>query len=188
MLRDASGVRTLLVKKRPHEVLVYGHDGERGFVVENGSVKGGVEAEEEGYYRAHGEYYLRAIPFKWADPGVVVTSRGREASGLLLLEIRARDGVGRDFRDVWVAAIDAETYLLREARLTHRGEHRVIYRYGDYRAIGDLMFPFRLEYLSEGGVAGSDPHKTGENVIRSFDLSVGLTPSLFSPEAHRSVP
>lgn len=175
LLKD-DRVRTLLIKRRPNEILVFGHDGATGFALVNGRRRSDPEAEEEGYYRAHGEYYLRAIPFKWADPGVVVTYAGSEP-GLELLEIRAREGVGRDDGDVWVAAIDGETHRLREARLTHRGSREIVYRYSDYRNVDGLWMPFRLEYFADGS-------RTGENVIQSIDFEATVSKELFAPETH----
>ncbi len=178
MSRRGGVVRTLLVKERTGETLVFGHDGERGFALANGEVRADDDAAGEGYYRAHGEFYLRAIPFKWADPGVRVRALGMEDDGGHLLEVRAEPGIGPDDGDVWVALVDGESFRLREARLTHRGSREIVYRYSDYREVAGLWVPFRLEYWSDGVM-------TGENVIESFDVDVGLEPERFTPAAHR---
>jgi hypothetical protein len=177
MSRANGRIKTLLIKHRSSEALVYGHDGERGFSLVDGEQRTSSEAEEEGYYRAHGEYYLRAIPFKWADPGVSVRDLGLMDNGDRYLEVRADEGVGRDASDVWVAVIDPSTYLLREGRLTHRGGREIVYRYSDYREVSGLKIPFRLEYWSGG-------KRTGVNVIQRIAIDAGLSDELFSPDAH----
>ncbi len=194
LLRDGSAEKTLLVKKRGGSVLVFGHDGTRGFALVDGRLRDDEGAAGEGYYRAHGEYYLRSLPFKWMDPGVHVEYLGREnASGreLDLLRITAEKNVGRAWNDVWVAAIEHETRLLWEARLTHHRENQtwvsppatgtteITYRYTDYRQVSGLSIPYRLEYYAEG-------RKTGENVIRTIEIDSGLAPEEFSPESHRA--
>lgn len=193
LLRDDDFVKTLLVKKREGSTLVYGHDGREGYALVNGRLRDDAGAAGEGYYRAHGEYYLRGIPFKWADPGMHVTYAGREDTDdgeLLLLRIAAEENVGRAWKDVWVAAIDAETHLLREARLTHHREMEtwmgepddskgsnggttlITYRYSDYRDVKGLRIPFCMEYLSSG-------RKTGENDIQTIEIDAGLPSRLF---------
>jgi hypothetical protein len=194
LLRDGSAEKTLLLKKREGSVLVFGHDGRAGFAVTDGRLRDDPGAAGESYYRAHGEYYLRALPFKWMDPGVRVEYAGREVKEgreLELLRITAEENVGRAWNDVWVAAIDIETRLLWEARLTHHRENEtwmsppgtgtteIVYRYTDYREVSGLRIPHRLEYFSEGG-------KTGENVIRTIEIDSGVSGRLFSPEAHRA--
>jgi hypothetical protein len=193
LLRDGAAEKTLLVKKSGESVLVFGHDGTNGFALDNGRIRDDEGAAGEGYYRAHGEYYLRSLPFKWMDPGVRVEYQGRENAGgreLDLLRITAGENVGRAWEDVWVAAIDRETHLLWEARLTHHRENQtwmsppatgtteITYRYTDYREVSGLQIPHRLEYYAEG-------RKTGENLIRSIHVDSGLTPELFEREAHR---
>lgn len=193
LLRDGAAERTLLVKKRGSSVLVFGHDGANGFALTDGRIRDDEGASGEGYYRAHGEYYLRSLPFKWLDPGVRVEYKGRESSGgreLDLLRITAEENVGKSWRDIWVAAVDRETRLLWEARLTHQresetwmsppatGATEITYRYTDYREVAGLRIPHRLEYFSEG-------RKTGENVIRAIEIDSGLTPGVFAPAAHR---
>ena len=192
LLRDGVAERTLLVKKREGSVLVFGHDGRTGFALTDGRLRDDEGALGEAYYRAHGEYYLRALPFKWMDPGVRVAYAGHEtAEGreLDLLRITAEENVGKAWKDVWVAAIDRETHLLWESRLTHHRENdtwvspppngtaQITYRYTDYREVSGLQIPHRLEYHSEG-------RKTGENVIRTIEIDSGLTPDLFQPVAH----
>lgn len=190
-LRDGSSVLTLLIKIRDRERLVFGHDGEKGFAFVDGRRREDPGAAGEAFYRAHGEYYLRAIPFKWADPGVRVSHAGRERgeSGreLVLLRIEAAEGAGPAWRDVWTAAFDSETMRLSEARLRHHraletwmdppsdGVVEITYRYSDYRTVGGLSIPFRLEYVSGGA-------KTGENVIQRIELDAGLTRGDFAPE------
>ncbi len=180
MLEEGGLMRTLLIKRIEDSVSVYGHDGRRGFVVLDGNPGNGSEAEAEGYYRAHGEYYLRALPFKWMDPGVRLTKSAPDER-YELLRIEAEQGVGRAWTDVWVAAIDKTTHLLHEARLTHhteswmgpeRGVREITYRYSDYRDVEGILFPFRLEYLV-------GRRKTGENVIQSIELDTGLAKDLF---------
>ena len=185
VLRDGSSVMTLLTKTRETGRLVFGHDGESGFALVDGVRRRDDGAALEAYYRAHGEYYLRAIPFKWADPGVRVSFAGREGQ-YEILRIEAEPGTGTAWRDVWVAAIDTGTRLLYEARLTHhraqeswmeRGSEdedvvQITYRYSDYRPVAGLMVPHRLEYLSRG-------QKTGENVIRTMEVNSGLAPEHF---------
>ncbi len=193
LLRDGAAERTLLVKKREGLTLVFGHDGRTGFALTDGRLRDDEAAAGEGYYRAHGEYYLRALPFKWMDPGVRVEYAGSETSEgkeLYLLRITAEENVGNDWKDVWVAAIDRETHLLWEARLTHHRENEnwmsppetgtieITYRYTDYREVSGLRIPHRLEYFAEG-------RKSGENVIRTMEIDSGLAAELFSPEAHR---
>ena len=107
-----------------------------------------------------------------------------------LLRITAEENVGRAWNDVWVAAIDRETRLLWEARLTHHretetwmqpgagGTTEITYRYSDYREVEGLQMPHRLEYYTEG-------RKSGENVIRRIEIDSGLTSALFDPSAHR---
>jgi len=193
LLRDGGAERTLLVKKRGGSVLVFGHDGANGFALEDGRLRDDGGAAGEGYYRAHGEYYLRSLPFKWMDPGVRVEYRGRESvegRELDLLRVTAGENVGRAWQDVWVAAIDRDTHLLWEARLTHHRENEtwmtspstgtteITYRYTDYREVSGLQIPHRLEYYAEG-------RKTGENLIRTIQVDSGLTPDLFARDAHR---
>ncbi len=98
------------------------------------------------------------------------------------LRISADENVGRAWKDVWVAAIDRETHLLVEARLTHHGETgvtEIAYHYSDYRDVAGLQIPHRLEYSSEG-------RKTGENVIREIRIDSGVLQDLFSPAAHET--
>ena len=193
LLRDSAAEKTLLVKKREGSVLVFGHDGDIGFALTDGRLRDDEGASGEGYYRAHGEYYLRALPFKWMDRGVRVRYVGRETSEgreLDLLRITAEENVGKAWKDVWVAAIDRETHLLWEARLTHHRENQtwmsppatgtteITYRYTDYRDVSGLWIPHRLEYYAEG-------RKSGENVIRTMELDSGLAAAIFSPETHR---
>jgi hypothetical protein len=193
LLRDGAGEKTLLVKKRGESILVFGHDGADGFALTDGHLRDDEGAAGEGYYRAHGEYYLRSLPFKWLDPGVRVEYQGRESSGgreLDLLRITAEENVGKAWKDVWVAAVDRETRLLWEARLTHHRENEtwmspppagateITYRYTDYREVVGLRIPHRLEYFSEG-------RKTGENLIRAIEIDSGLNPEVFAPAAHR---
>ncbi|MGH9321720.1 MAG: hypothetical protein ACRD3V_17755 [Vicinamibacteria bacterium] len=190
LLRDGTLERTLLIKKREGSVLVFGHDGRRGFALTDGKLREDEGASSEGYYRAHGEYYLRAIPFKWVDPGVRVTSAGSETiegRKLDLFRVTADENVGRAWKDVWVAAVDAETHRLWEARLTHhrgteawmdpkeKGTTEIVYRYTDYRDVGGLQVPHRLEYYSGG-------RKTGENVIRTMEVDSGLKSDAFRPD------
>lgn len=192
LLRDGAAEKTLLVKKRDGSVLVFGHDGIRGFALTDGRIRDDEGAAGESYYRAHGEYYLRALPFKWLDPGVhaeYVGHETREGRELELLRITAEENVGRAWKDVWVAAIDRETHLLWEARLTHHRENetwmtppetgttQITYRYSDYRELSGLQIPHRLEYYAAG-------RKTGENVIRTIVIDSGLLPDRFVPEAH----
>jgi hypothetical protein len=194
LLRDGGLVKTLLVKKREGSTLVYGHDGREGFALADGRLRNDAGAAGEGYYRAHGEYYLRGIPFKWADPGMHVTYAGRENGDegeLVLLRIAAEENVGRAWKDVWVAAIDAETHLLKEARLTHHREMEtwmgepdagttlITYRYSDYRDVSGLRIPFRMEYFSGG-------RKTGENLIQTIEIDGGLSPTIFDKTAERN--
>jgi hypothetical protein len=194
LLRDGAFEKTLLVKRRGESVLVFGHDGTNGFALENGRIRDDESAAGEGYYRAHGEYYLRSLPFKWMDPGVRVEYLGRESAEgreLDLLRITAGENVGRAWKDVWVAAIDRETRLLWEARLTHHresetwmsppstGTTEIAYRYTDYREVSGLKVPHRLEYYAEG-------RKTGENVIRTIELDSGLARERFSPRSHEA--
>jgi len=193
LLRDGAAEKTLLVKKRDGSVLVFGHDGKTGFALTDGRLRDDEGAFGEAYYRAHGEYYLRSLPFKWMDPGVRVEPAGRETSEgreLDLLRITAEENVGEAWKDVWVAAIDRETHLLWEARLTHHRENEtwmsppatgtaeITYRYTDYREVSGLWIPHRLEYYAEG-------RKTGENVIQAIQIDSGLTPDLFQPDAYR---
>lgn len=194
LLRDSGGaVKTLLVKTQPEGTLVFGHDGERGFALTHGEPRGDLAADNEGYYRAHGEYYLRSLPFKWSDPGMRATYLGRETlegRELDLVRIEASEGTGRAWNDVWVAAIDRATHLLFEARLTHQGDEQtwvttprsgpssITYRYSDYRDVAGLLLSFRMEYFSGG-------NRTGENVVESFDLDTDVPASLFTTEHHR---
>jgi hypothetical protein len=193
LLRDGASEKTLLLKKREGSLLVFGHDGRTGFALTEGLVRDDKGAPGEGYYRAHGEYYLRALPFKWMDPGVHVEYAGRETTEgreLELLRITAEENVGKAWEDVWVAAFDRETHLLWEARLTHHRENEtwmsppetgtteITYRYTDYRDVSGLRIPHRLEYYAEG-------RKSGENVIRTIELDSGVAPEVFSPNAHR---
>jgi hypothetical protein len=194
LLRDGGREKTLLVKRRGGSVLVFGHDGNDGFALEGGGLRDDDGAAGESYYRAHGEYYLRALPFKWMDPGMHAEYAGRETREgreLELLRITAGENVGKAWKDVWVAAIDRETRLLWEARLTHHRENEnwvsppetgtteIIYRYSDYREVAGLQIPHRLEYFSEG-------RKSGENVIRTIEVDSGVSASIFSPETHRA--
>ncbi len=193
LLRDGAAEKTLLVKKREGSLLVFGHDGHQGFALTDGQLRDDAGAPGEAYYRAHGEYYLRALPFKWMDPGVRVEYAGRETADgrdLELLRITAEENVGKAWKDVWVAAIDRETHRLWEARLTHHRENEtwmsppvsgtteIRYRYSDYREVSGLQIPHRLEYFAEG-------RKTGENVIRTIEVDSGLAAALFSLETHR---
>jgi hypothetical protein len=194
LLRDGAAEKTLLVKKRDRSVLVFGHDGSTSFALEDGRLRDDEGASGEGYYRAHGEYYLRSLPFKWMDRGMRVEYAGHETAGgreLDLLRITAEENVGRAWNDVWVAAIDRETRLLWEARLTHHretetwmqrpgvgGTTEIAYRYSDYREVEGLRIPHRLEYYTEG-------RKSGENVIRTLELDSGVPATLFEPESHR---
>lgn len=192
LLRDGGREKTMLVKRREGTVLVFIHDGETGFALTDGVERSDTAASPEAYYRAHGEYYLRALPFKWMDPGMTVTYAGREKLGdrqVDLLRITAEEHVGVDWQDVWVAAIDSETHRLSEARLAHHRESEtwlsppetgileITYRYSDYREVEGLWIPFRLEYLSGG-------RRTGENVIRTIEVNVVLGRELFTPGAH----
>jgi hypothetical protein len=162
---------------------VFGHDGRKGFALTDGKIRTDPGAEEEGYYRAHGEYYLRSLPFKWMDPGVRVAHAGREmvdSRELDRLRITADENVGRAWNDVWIAVIDRKTHLLREARLSHHREDgvtEIVYHYSDYRNVDGLQIPHRLEYSSEG-------RRTGENVIREIRIDSGVPEELFSPAAH----
>jgi hypothetical protein len=185
-------VRTLLIKRRPDTVLVFGHDGHQGFALAKGKLRDDAGAAGEAYYRAHGEYYLRALPFKWKDPGVEAsferetTLEGRSA---YVIRLAAGEGVGVAWKDVWRAVIDKESYLLLEARLTHdrsqqtwlaspqRGPSVIHYRFGDRRSLGRLTLPFRMEYWSEGV-------KTGENLVRTWDPDAVVDPALFRAETH----
>lgn len=194
LLRDAEGrLKTLLVKTRPDGILVFGHDGERGFALTHGEPRTDAAAENEGYYRAHGEYYLRSLPFKWSDPGMKACYVGRETlegRELDLVRISAEEGTGRAWNDVWVAAIDRSTHLLFEARLTHQGEEqrwveeprsgadRITYRYTDYREVNGFVLTYRMEYFSGG-------RKTGENVVQSIDLDATLPEAIFTSGYHR---
>ena len=193
LLRDGTAEKTLLVKKREGSVLVFGHDGNRGFALTDGLLRDDEGAPGEAYYRAHGEYYLRALPFKWMDPGVRVEHAGHETTEgreLDLLRITAGENVGKAWEDVWVAAFDRETHLLWEARLTHHRENEtwmsppatgtteITYRYTDYREVSGLKIPHRLEYYAER-------RKTGENLIRTIQIDSGLTSDLFERDAHR---
>jgi hypothetical protein len=193
LLRDGTAEKTLLVKKRDGSTLVFGHDGKATFALEDGRLRDDEGAAGEAYYRAHGEYYLRSLPFKWMDPGMKVEEAGSETSDgkeLDLLRITASENVGRAWKDVWIAAIDRKTHLLWEARLTHHrddetwvtprptGTIEIVYRYSDYREVSGLSVPFRMEYFSEG-------RKSGDNVIRTIDVDSGLGPELFRPESHR---
>lgn len=178
MSRTDGPIRTLLIKERPQATLVFGHDGVSGFALADGVERVGKDAEEEAYFRAHGEYYLRSLPFKWADPGVNVTTGGQDDDGAWLLEVHADEGVGPDADDVWVAVIDPETYLLREARLTHDGGRQITYRYSDHREVEGVMFGFRMEYWSGGEM-------TGDNVIRAFEANGDIDARLFTPAHHR---
>ncbi|HEY7816633.1 MAG TPA: hypothetical protein VIG29_00335 [Vicinamibacteria bacterium] len=194
LLRNGAAEKTLLVKKRGDSTLVFGHDGNSAFALDNGRLRDDEGASGEGYYRAHGEYYLRSLPFKWLDPGMNVEYAGEETTEgrtLDLLRIRAGENVGRAWKDVWVAAIDRETRLLWEARLTHHretetwmspsasGTTEIVYRYSDYRPVSGISFPHRLEYFSEG-------KKSGENVIRRIAIDSGVAAAIFSPETHRA--
>ncbi len=194
LLRDGSAEKTLLVKKRGASTLVFGHDGKAAFALEDGRLRDDEGAPGEAYYRAHGEYYLRSLPFKWMDPGMRVEYAGREtAEGkeLDLLRITADENIGKAWKDIWLAAIDRKTHLLWEARLTHHRENetwttprptgttQITYRYTDYREVSGLATPHRLEYFSEG-------RKSGENVIRSVLIDSGVDAAIFSPGAHRS--
>jgi hypothetical protein len=193
LLRDGSSEKTLLVKKRGDSTLVFGHDGSSAFAIDNGRVREDAGASAEAYYRAHGEYYLRSLPFKWLDPGMKAEYAGEEEGNgrkLDLLRITAGENVGRDWKDVWVAAIDRDTRLLWEARLTHRrenetwlnppatGTQEIVYRYTDYRRVSGLSMPHRMEYFADG-------ERTGENVMRTLQIDSGLTPEIFRPDAHR---
>ena len=193
LLRHGAFEKTLLVKKREGSVLVFGHDGKTGFALTDGRLRDDEGALGEAYYRAHGEYYLRSLPFKWMDPGVRAEYAGRETTEgreLDLLRITAEENVGKAWKDVWVAAVDRETHLLWEARLTHHRENEtwtsppatgtteIVYRYTDYRDVSGLRIPHRLEYYAEG-------RKSGENVIRTIEIDSGLAPAVFSPEFHR---
>jgi hypothetical protein len=193
LLRDGAAEKTVLVKKRGDSTLVFGHDGSSAFALDNGRIRSDEGASGEGYYRAHGEYYLRSLPFKWLDPGMRVEYAGEETSEgrtLDLLRITAGENVGRAWKDVWVAAIDRGTRLLWEARLTHHRENEtwmvppasgtteIVYRYTDYRRLSGLSMAHRMEYFSDG-------RKTGENVIRTLELDSGLTPDIFRPASHR---
>jgi hypothetical protein len=183
LLREGGLERTLLVKTREGSLLVFGHDGRKGFALADGKIRTDSGAEEEGYYRAHGEYYLRSLPFKWMDPGVRVAHVGREtvdSREIDLLRITADENVGRAWNDVWIAVIDRKTHLLREARLTHHregGVTEIVYHYSDYRNVDGLQIPHRLEYSSGG-------RRTGENVIREIRIDSGVPESLFSVAAH----
>ena len=184
LLRESGRERTLLIKRRAESILVFGHDGEAGFSLTDGSLRDDPGAADEGYYRAHGEYYLRSLPFKWMDPGVSVTYAGRESLGgrdVELLSISAAENVGPAWQDVWVGVFDRRTGLLVEARLTHHldsGVSEITYHYDDYRSVSGLQIPHRLEY-STGG------RRTGENVIQRIEIDAGVDPLLFSPESHR---
>ena len=192
LLRQSGAVRTLLIKRRPDSVLVFGHDGRQGFALVNGKRRQDAAAAGEAYYRAHGEYYLRALPFKWKDPGVDAALEGETELGgrpAYLVRVSAARDVGVAWKDVWRAVIDKENYLLLEARLTHdrslqswmeparRGTSVIHYRLGEVRAVGRLRLPFRMEYWSDG-------KKTGENLVRTWELDPTVDPSLFQPETH----
>jgi hypothetical protein len=192
LLRDQNREKTMLVKRRASSLLVFIHDGENGFAVTDGTLRTDAAASTEAYYRAHGEYYLRSLPFKWLDPGMTVAYAGREKLGdreVDLLRIAAEEHVGVDWQDVWVAAIDSETHLLAEARLRHHRESEtwssppesgiveITYRYSDYRDVGGLSIPFRLEYFSGG-------RASGDNVVRTIEMNAPLAPALFTPGAH----
>jgi hypothetical protein len=194
LLRDGSSEKTLLVKKRGDSTLVFGHDGSSAFAIENGRLREDEGASGEAYYRAHGEYYLRSLPFKWLDPGMRVEYAGEETANgrtLDLLRVTAGQNVGRDWNDVWIAAIDRDTRLLWEARLTHHrenetwltpratGTQEIVYRYTDYREVSGLFVPHRMEYFSGGS-------RSGENVIRSIELDSGVSTALFAPATHRT--
>ncbi len=193
LLREGAFEKTLLIKKRGGSTLVFGHDGASAFALENGRLRDDEGASGEGYYRAHGEYYLRSLPFKWMDPGMRVEYAGRETTDgreLDLLRITAEENVGRAWKDVWVGAIDRKTRLLWEARLTHHRENQtwlsppatgtteISYRYTDYRRVSGLSIPHRLEYYSEG-------RKTGENVIQKIEIDAGVASEILLPDSHR---
>jgi hypothetical protein len=185
LLREGGLERTLLVKTREGSLLVFGHDGRRGFAVADGKIRTDEGAEDEGYYRAHGEYYLRSLPFKWMDPGVRVAYAGSEtldSREFDLLRFTAEENVGRAWNDVWVAVIDRKTRLLDQARLTHHregGVTEIVYHYSDYRNVAGLQIAHRLEYSSGG-------RTTGENVIREIRIDAGVPESLFSSAAHQT--
>jgi hypothetical protein len=194
LLRDGSSEKTLLVKKRRGSVLVFGHDGNTGFALTDGRLRDDEGAPGEGYYRAHGEYYLRALPFKWLDPGVRAEYAGREtAEGreLDLLRITAGENVGKAWKDVWVAAIDRETHLLWEARLTHHRENETWMdppatgTTGSLittpcRDISGLRIPHRS--ITTPGLNRSENGQSEH--LRSIP---GLAATaIFSPEAHRT--
>jgi hypothetical protein len=194
LLNDGA-IRTLLIKRRADSLLVFGHDGRRGFSVAAGKLREGPEAEGEAYYRAHGEYYLRALPFKWRDPGVGASYEG-EARHLgrevHRVRLTASEGTGVAWKDVWHAVVDKENYLLLEAELEHdrssqtwmrpreTGVSRIAYRFADHRAVGPLIVPFRMEYWLEG-------KKTGENVIQEMRLDQGVPRAWFLAETHAHV-
>ena len=194
-IQNAGTIQTLLIKRQPGTVLTYLHDGQEGYSLVDGRLLEDAGAAEEAYYRAHGEYYLRALPFKWLDPGVSHRLVGRETvrgTPALLVEIQAEEGVGDAWQDTWTAVIDSNSHLLIEGRLEHyppqfgqgpvdpeaRTTSQITYRYSDYRQVDGLRIPFVMEYVSGDEV-------TGENVIQEIELDLGLDPELFTPEAHR---
>ena len=77
MRRDerSGGLQTLLIKRRSDGIQTFLHDGEAGFALVDGNLRNDPGAAAEAYYQAHGEYYLRALPFKWADPGMISEQR-----------------------------------------------------------------------------------------------------------------
>jgi len=192
LLRQRGAERTLLIKRRPDSLLVFGHDGREGFALVDGKRRQDAAAAGEAYYRAHGEYYLRALPFKWKDPGVDAAFEDETELGgrpAYLVRVTAAQDVGVAWKDVWRAVIDKENYLLLEARLTHdrslqtwmeppqRGTSVLHYRFGDLRPVGRLHLPFRMEYWSEG-------KKTGENRVETWELGYPLEPGFFRAETH----
>lgn len=184
LLRESGRERTLLIKNRDESTLVFGHDGEHGFSLTDGRLRDDAGASDEGYYRAHGEYYLRSLPFKWMDPGVKVTYVGRETLGereVELLRVSADENVGPAWQDVWVGVFDRKTSLLVEARLSHHlesGVTEITYHYSEYRNVSSLQMPYRLEYSTSG-------RPTGENVVQAIEIDSGISAALFAPEAHR---
>ncbi len=196
MRRDerSGGLQTLLIKRRSDGIQTFLHDGEAGFALLDGNLRNDPGAAAEAYYQAHGEYYLRALPFKWADPGMISSSAGQEkvrGRQAYRVELRADRGVGVAADDVWTAVIDTATHLLIEARLLHgQPQHErlagaperkemteIVYRFSDYRRAGPIQLPFRMEYWVGG-------ERTGYNVIQHVTINGGIDARLFDPASH----
>jgi len=109
-----------------------------------------------------GSFYFIAMPFVFADPGVVLTDGGRgDFNGKTydVIHVGYQHGIGHSSKDDYTLFVDPDTHRLAlfHHSVTETGVERVTWTLDEYQKINGLLIPAKMTFYS-----GFNPDNPGD--------------------------